>query len=382
MDNEAQNAETSTSIKELADFKYALDRHAIVAVTDRKGGILYANDKFCEISKYSLDELIGKNHRILNSKYHSEEFFRDLWQTIKSGNVWRGDIRNRAKDGSFYWVDTTIVPILDEDGAPDRYIAIRAVISERKRLEEENAQMIGDLKAANQELADFAYIISHDLKAPLRGISSLAGWLVDDYADKLDAAGKEKLSLMAARVARLNSLVDGILAYSRAGRNKEELILVDLNSLIRNTVDLLAVPENISIEISTPLPRIIMENYKAQQVFQNLISNAVKFMDKPIGQIKISAARDKEYWHFTVADNGPGIDSKYFDRVFELFQTLNARDVAESTGVGLSLVKKIIELYGGKVWVESEVDVKTVFHFTLPVAGSVMVNETLGGGLK
>ncbi len=183
---------------------------------------------------------------------------------------------------------------------------------------------------------------------------------------------------MAARVVRLNSLVDGILAYSRAGRSKEELILVDLNSLIRNAIDLLAVPENISIEISAPLPRIIMENYKAQQVFQNLISNAVKFMDKPIGQIKISAVRDNEYWHFTVADNGPGIDSKYFDRIFELFQTLNARNVVESTGVGLSLVKRIIELYGGKIWVESEVGVATVFHFTLPITGSVMVNEASG----
>ncbi len=372
MGNEMQCAEASTFAKELANFKYALDQHAIVAITDKKGRILYANEKFCAVSKYRLDELIGKDHRILNSKYHPEEFFRDLWQTIKSGRVWKGDIRNQAKDGSLYWVNTTIVPILGEDGTPDQYIAIRAVISERKWLEEENAQMIRELKSANQELADFAYIVSHDLKAPLRGISSLAGWLVDDYADKLDVAGKEQLNLIASRVARLNDLIDGILAYSRAGQSREELILVDFGALIRNVLDLLAVPENISVEISTPLPRIIMENYKAQQLFQNLISNAIKYMDKPMGQIRINAVKDGAYWHFTVADNGPGIDAKYFDRIFELFQTLNARDVVESTGVGLSLVKRIVELYGGKIWVESEVGIGATFHFTLPIVGSAI----------
>ncbi|MDP1549279.1 MAG: ATP-binding protein [Nitrosomonas sp.] len=354
------------TVKELAEFKIALDEHAIVAITDNKGNIIYANEKFCVISQYSRDELLGKNHRIINSGYHSKEFMRDLWGTIKSGQVWKGDIKNRAKDGSTYWVATTIVPFLDQNEVPYQYIAIRAEITERKNLEERNAAMLEELKEINQELANFSYIVSHDLKAPLRGINTLANWLIADYADKLGAEGSEQLNLIANRVRRLGGLVDGILAYSKAGRNREEQVTVDLNLLVKNTIDLLLPPSHITIEIVTPLPQIIMEPFKAQQLFQNLVSNAIKFIDKPVGRVIINVIQDESYWHFTVADNGPGIESKYFDKIFELFQTLNRRDEVESTGIGLSLVKRIITLQGGKIWVESAVGEGTTFHFTLP----------------
>ena len=354
------------TVKELAEFKIALDEHAIVAITDDKGNIIYANEKFCVISQYSRDELLGKNHRIINSGYHSKEFMRDLWSTIKSGQVWKGDIKNRAKDGSTYWVATTIVPFLDQNEVPYQYIAIRAEITERKNLEERNAAMLEELKEINQELANFSYIVSHDLKAPLRGINTLANWLIADYADKLGAEGSEQLNLIANRVRRLGGLVDGILAYSKAGRNREEQVTVDLNLLVKNTIDLLLPPSHITIEIVTPLPQIIMEPFKAQQLFQNLVSNAIKFIDKPVGRVIINVIQDESYWHFTVADNGPGIESKYFDKIFELFQTLNRRDEVESTGIGLSLVKRIITLQGGKIWVESAVGEGTTFHFTLP----------------
>jgi|CXWL01.1.fsa_nt_gi PAS domain S-box-containing protein len=354
------------TVKELAEFKIALDEHAIVAITDNKGNIIYANEKFCVISQYSRDELLGKNHRIINSGYHSKEFMRDLWSTIKSGQVWKGDIKNRAKDGSTYWVATTIVPFLDQNEVPYQYIAIRAEITERKNLEERNAAMLEELKEINQELANFSYIVSHDLKAPLRGINTLANWLIADYADKLGAEGSEQLNLIANRVRRLGGLVDGILAYSKAGRNREEQVTVDLNLLVKNTIDLLLPPSHITIEIVTPLPQIIMEPFKAQQLFQNLVSNAIKFIDKPVGRVIINVIQDESYWHFTVADNGPGIEFKYFDKIFELFQTLNRRDEVESTGIGLSLVKRIITLQGGKIWVESAVGEGTTFHFTLP----------------
>ena len=354
------------SQKVLEDFKAALDEHAIVAITDARGKITYANDKFCAVSKYSHNELLGMDHRIINSGHHSKEFIRDLWDTIKSGQVWKGELRNRAKDGSIYWVDTTIVPFLDQDGEPFQYIAIRAEITERKRLEQQNTEIMKELEAANQELSDFAYIVSHDLKAPLRGISSLASWLVTDYSDKLGAEGNEQLNLIANRVKRLGGLVDGILAYSRAGREREQRLTVDLDARVRNVIELLAPPLHIVIEIATPLPHVTIEPFKAQQVFQNLLSNAIKFMDKPAGRVGVSCVEEESCWHFAIADNGPGIETKYFDRIFELFETLARRDEVESTGVGLSLVKRIIELEGGKIWVESTAGAGATFHFTLP----------------
>lgn len=355
-----------SAVKELTQFKAALDEHAIVAITDKLGKITYVNDKFCAISKYARAELLGNNHRIINSGYHSKEFMRDLWQTIRNGKVWQGDIRNRAKDGSIYWVNTTIVPFLDNDGIPFQYIAIRAEITERKLLEEKNAEILEELTDANQELADFAYIVSHDLKAPLRGINSLANWLVEDYSDKLGTEGKQLLDLMIGRTRRLGKLVDGILAYSRAGRNPASSETIDLNLIVHDTIDLLAPPPHITVEITNPLPQVTLEYYKAQQIFQNLISNAIKFMDKPIGRITITVAKECSDWHFTVADNGPGIDSRYFKKIFELFETLNNCNEAESTGVGLSLVKRIVESHGGAIWVESTVNIGTAFHFTLP----------------
>lgn len=355
-----------SAVKELTQFKAALDEHAIVAITDKLGKITYVNDKFCAISKYARAELLGNNHRIINSGYHSKEFMRNLWQTIRNGKIWQGDIRNRAKDGSIYWVNTTIVPFLDNDGTPFQYIAIRAEITERKLLEEKNAEILKELTDANQELADFAYIVSHDLKAPLRGINSLANWLIEDYSDKLGTEGKQLLDLMIGRTRRLGKLVDGILAYSRAGRNPASSETIDLNLIVHDTIDLLTPPPHITVEITTPLPQVTLEYYKAQQIFQNLISNAIKFMDKPIGRITITAAKECSDWHFTVTDNGPGIDSRYFKKIFELFETLNNCNEAESTGVGLSLVKRIVESHGGAIWVESTVNIGTAFHFTLP----------------
>ena len=209
----------------------------------------------------------------------------------------------------------------------------------REMAERKDAQMLAE--HANKELTEFAYVVSHDLKAPLRGIGSLAGWLHKDYADKIDEDGREQLTLMLGRVNRMNALIDGILSYSRAGRAREGEMEVDLGRLVPNTIDLLAPPAHIRTEIVTPLPRVVMEPTKAQQLFQNLLSNAIKYMDKPQGHVRVSCeAEDDGFWRFSVADNGPGIEEKYFERIFQLFQTLAPRDSVEGTGVGLALAKK------------------------------------------
>lgn len=229
----------------------------------------------------------------------------------------------------------------------------RRAEKEIRRLNTNLQQQARIIEAANRELTDFAYVVSHDLKAPLRGIGSLSNWLAADYADKLDDMGREQLSLMTTRVKRLNALIDGILAYSRAGRSREERLAVDLDMVARSVAELLAPPPHIRIEFTTPLPTVDFELTKAQQLFQNLFSNAIKYMDKPAGLIRVGCVARESFWEFFVADNGPGIEEKYFEKVFQLFQTLAPRDEVEGTGVGLALVKKIVELEGGRAWLTS-----------------------------
>src|SRR3954452_22466274 len=216
----SQDEALRRSLKELADIKFALDESAIVAITDQRGIINYVNDKFCEISKYSREELLGQDHRIINSGYHSKDFIRNLWQTIGSGRVWKGELKNKAKDGSFYWVDTTIVPYLGEDGKPSQYIAIRADITERKAAEQALHKAQDDLQnhattleatietrtAALREtigeLEAFSYSVSHDMRAPLRAMQSFAKILEEDCGEQLDATGREYTNRISSAAAR------------------------------------------------------------------------------------------------------------------------------------------------------------------------------------
>ena len=245
-------------------------------------------------------------------------------------------------------------------------VVLHEDITARWLLERQRTGLVEELLVANRELREVAWVVSHDLKAPLRGISSLAAWLVEDYAAALGDEGAAQLNLIVTRVKRLSGLIDGILAYSRAGSSQVEPTLVALAPLVRNTIDLLAPPPHIAVQLLTPLPRLRLHAVQVQQVFQNLLSNAIDFMDKPHGRIELSCRREGQAWHFSVADNGPGIEERHFERIFQLFQTLNARDEMERTGVGLALVKKIVELEGGRLWVESVVGSGTTFHFTLP----------------
>ena len=230
----------------------------------------------------------------------------------------------------------------------------------------ERIQAEQKLASSNEELADFAYVVSHDLKAPLRGISQLTDWLSTDYADAFDEDGREMLSLLVGRARRMHDLIQGVLQYSRIGRIVEKERKTDLNALVRETIESLAPPENIHITIECKLPVVVREQTRIGQVFQNLVGNAIKFINKPEGRIRISCADKKTHWLFSVADNGPGIEEKYQTKIFQMFQTLMARDEVEGTGIGLALVKKIIEkTWDGQIWVESTVGKGSTFYFTL-----------------
>lgn len=247
-------------------------------------------------------------------------------------------------------------------------------VAEREKSEARQAELLNTIAKTNEELKDFAYIISHDLKAPLRGISTLTEWIVSDYGDKLDDDGREQMKLLSSRVERMHNLIEGVLQYSRVGRVNEEQIQINLNELLPEVIDMVSPPENIAVTIENKLPVISGEPTRIMQVFQNLISNAIKYMDKPDGWVKISCADKDNLWVFSVADNGPGIEEKYFEKIFQIFQTLTSRDEFESTGVGLTVTKKIVELYGGRIWVESQVGQGSTFFFSFPKQESEVLN--------
>lgn len=267
---------------------------------------------------------------------------------------------------------------------------LQDALTARKRAEERQAQLLKQVEAANEELSDFAHVVSHDLKAPLRAIDSLAKWLASDYGDKFDDAGRDQLDLLLGRVKRMHDLIDGILEYSRAGRIREQVVEVNLAEVVPEVIDLLAPPPNIRVTVESPLPKVVIERTRIMQVFQNLLSNAIKYMDKPQGLIRIGCTEEKGkgemaneagwFWKFYVSDNGPGIEEKDRQRVFQLFQTLKPRDRADSTGVGLAVVKRAVEMYGGRVWIESQVGEGSSFYFTLPKAATA--GKAGGGSMK
>jgi PAS domain S-box-containing protein len=253
-----------------------------------------------------------------------------------------------------------------KDGRPLMTLLAIEDITGRKQIEERQAELLQEVENVNHKLNDFAYIVSHELKAPLRGIRTLVEWIATDYADKLDEKGKEQMNLLSDQVVRMHNLIDGILHYSRVEHIRGEQRRVDLNKVVQDVIEMLKPPENVVIEVENELPTVLCEQTRIMQVFQNLLSNAVKHMDKPQGQIKIGCVEEDKFLKFSVADNGSGIEEKDFERIFQIFQTLPAHDKLEGTGIGLSLVKKIVETYGGRVWVESELTSGSTFFFTLP----------------
>ena len=252
---------------------------------------------------------------------------------------------------------------------PDLVLVHTEDITERVRAREEIERRSAQLEAANRELADFAHIVSHDLKAPLRAISQLADWISEDYAEYLDEEGLHKLRLLIDRAQRMHRLIDAVLEYSRIGRGAEVRRKVDLNQLIGETVEMLGPPEHIQVIVEDQLPAVVGERTRLAQVFQNLLSNAIKFMDKPDGRVSVGCVNEGNHWVFSVADNGPGIEERHFARIWRMFQALSSRDEVESTGVGLAVVKKIVETWDGRVWVESTVGQGSTFYFTHPKKG-------------
>lgn len=224
------------------------------------------------------------------------------------------------------------------------------------------------LERSNADLENFAYVTSHDLKAPLRGIASVATWLAEDLHDVINDDQRENLGLMLERTERLNNLIDGILEYSRVGRSDLELGPADAAQIVDDVIAAMALPEGISIRIDGELPTVVFDETQLRQVFQNLIDNAIKHIGKPSGEIIVSVERGEECWCFEVRDTGVGIQERHFERIFLLFHTLRPKDEVHATGLGLAIVKRIVENRGGSVTVSSTIGEGTSFRFSVPDA--------------
>jgi len=251
-------------------------------------------------------------------------------------------------------------------------ISLKLEAAERIKAEQTLEKLNKDLEAAVQELSrsnrqlqDFVHIAAHDLKTPVRGIGTLADWVISDYGDRFDEQGREQIRLLKARVVRIDKLIDGMLQYSKLVRTKQKERQVDLNAMLSDIIRGITPPDNVEIAMDS-LPDVACEYEHLELVFQNLLTNAVTFMDKTKGLIKVGCVEQGDFWKFYVCDNGPGIDQKYFDKIFKIFQTLPRKDEPETAGIGLAVVKKIVELYGGKIWVESQPGSGSTFFFTFP----------------
>jgi len=248
----------------------------------------------------------------------------------------------------------------------DEYIGLALDVTTYKRIQQNLKRNAKKLEKLNEELNQFSYIVSHDLKAPLRAVTNLSEWIEEDLKDFPNEETKSNLKLMRGRVRRMENLINGILTYSRVSRAQITYQEVDVYKVVQEVIESLSVPPKFTVTVQEDLPGVLYPVVNLEQIFTNLISNAIKYHDKPVGHINISYKDKGEFHQFEVSDDGPGIAKEYHDKIFHIFQTLQARDTVESTGIGLTIVKKIIEERGGTIEVESTVDMGTQFNFTIP----------------
>lgn len=369
---------TSLSLKDFSHLKSAIDEAAIVAITDKKGVITYVNKKFCAISKYSAEELIGQTHQIINSHYHPKEFFVEMWETITQGETWEGEIRNRAKDGSHYWVHTNIVPFLDSEGKPDQYVAVRYDITERKTAEEKLQIYAKKLEISNRELQDFASVAAHDLQEPLRKIQSFSDRVRVSTKDNIPVEATDYLNRIQSSASRMQVLINDLLTYSRVTTKAKPFSQVSLNEILRNVCSDLEVRiEQTKAEVKIPdLPSIEADPTQMHQLFLNLLSNALKFHlagQKPVVEVSVQIVekspviRSGKACVISISDNGIGFDEKYLDKIFIIFQRLHGRHEYEGTGIGLAVCRKIVDRHGGHLTAQSRPLGGAQFIVTLPL---------------
>jgi two-component system CheB/CheR fusion protein len=357
----AANEALEGSMRRLKDIEYALDQSAIVAATDQTGRITYVNDKFCEISKYSRDELLGQDHRLINSGYHPKDVIRELWRTIAQGRIWRGALRNRAKDGSIYWVDTTIVPFLNEQGKPWQYLSIRNDITQRMAAEQRLRE-----EAALTQLGQLSAVVAHEVRNPLAAVKGSLQVLAKRIP--ADVSGREIVPALIARVDALNNTVTDILTYARPNPPKRQR--VNLQALLNDVAGTVrsAVP-SVPIEVTAPAASAVADPEMMRAVLLNLVLNAAQASVPAhaagagvIGKVEVRLEIEGARCGVQVLDRGPGLPTNVRQRLFEPFVTTRAT----GTGLGLAIAHRLTGLQGGTLTLNDRPGGGTIATVTLP----------------
>jgi PAS domain S-box-containing protein len=356
-----------------------------IIITDTLGDIEYVNPRFVRTTGYALEEVRGRNPRLLKSGETAAGEYRRLWQTITAGEEWRGEFHNRKKNGELFWEFALISPIRNADGQITHFLGVKEDITARKRLERE-------LLEKNKELEQIVYVTSHDLRSPLVNIQGFAKELNRSFLDLRGALGgtqvpadlaeaigpileqeiPEAFSYVFASTRKMDALIDGLLRLSRLGRATMMLRPIAMDQLVASivqTFEYVLQQRGIDVHVE-PLPPCLGDEMQINQLFSNLFDNAIKYLDpgRP-GRITVSGARTGRVSRYLVADNGIGIDPQHAERIFDIFHRLHP-DLVEGEGLGLTIARKIVERHGGTVRVESVPGTGSTFAVTLPAPPS------------
>ena len=349
-----------------------------ISIINSKGSIEWVNDGFVRLTGYSFDDVVDKNlMSLFQGKDSDQAVFEAEKKAILDKHNFSAEVLKYHKNGTKFWTQVTMTPIDTEEEKETKFIFIESDITTRKVAEQKMKAYLQSLEKSNAELDKFAYVVSHDLKAPLRAIGNLTGCIEEDFSDTLPADALNHFNTIKNRVSRMEGLINGILDYAKANKNSGNTESFKSDDLVKETIELIGVPENAVINIRAGMPSIQAEKIKLQQVFMNILSNAIKYNDKTDIQVEVGAEDNGNDWMFYVKDNGPGIEPRFHDKVFIIFQTLNARDEVESRGVGLAIVKKIIEDEGGHISIDSDLGKGAKFIFTWPKVKKKTAEEML-----
>lgn len=389
--------ERETLLHSLEYQKFALDEHAIVSIADPGGMITYANKKFCEISGYSEEELLGRSHNILNSGYHGTEFFRELWRTISSGRVWHGVIRNRRKDGSFYWVTTSIVPFLDKTGRPYQYVGVRTDITRLKETESDLARANTELmlttrdaiqareaaQHANAAKSEFLSVMSHEFRTPINAVMGFSEIMLAEHPEP-DWEYAQEAQLIHNAGQSLLAMVSSIFEYIELedadwSTNDESCDLAALMNEVHDAYEAKARHKGLQLKIEPVIHcgGVAANPSRLFEVIKVLVCNAIEITES--GEVSLSCqplTRDegdesKAYWQVSVRDTGPGVPAGCEESVFEAFRqgADSLTRIHQGIGLGLAIAKRIVEAYGGRIWYEPAPGGGALFQFTLPARG-------------